>query len=109
MPARRLGILCGLVAASIAGYLAFTSWQTRGTPWGCGAGSGCEEVLRSRWSSLFGLPVSLLAVIVDLGLVLSLRTMPGRPAMKHWALALATSIIIAAVWFIGLQIFVLRA
>lgn len=109
MPARRLGILFGLLAAGVAGYLAFTAWQTRGTPWGCGAGSGCEEVLRSRWSSLFGLPVSVLAVIVDLGLVWSLLRQVARPAAGRIAVALSASIIVAALWFISLQAFVLKA
>src|SRR5262245_47438003 len=41
-----------LLAAGVAAYLAVTSRY--GLPLGCGSGSGCSEVLQSRWAALFG-------------------------------------------------------
>ncbi|HEX4071534.1 MAG TPA: hypothetical protein VHX68_10200, partial [Planctomycetaceae bacterium] len=41
--------LLSLVGLGIAAYLLFLSLAKRGLPAGCGQGSGCDEVLNSRW------------------------------------------------------------
>ena len=46
-----------LVGMALTGYLTATAWSGQ-TVAGCAAGSGCDLVLASRWSKLFGLPVS---------------------------------------------------
>lgn len=109
---RRTVVACAVSAAAIAGYLAVVSFQSRGTPWGCGAGSGCEEVLRSRWSALFGLPVGLPAAVAYLALAVlahqGLR--PGGSAAIRRALVLvAGAVLVSVAWFTGLQAFVLKA
>ena len=44
---------------------------------GCGEGSGCEEILTSRWSQIFHIPVPAIGMLVYLGLMFSL-TPRGR-------------------------------
>ena len=46
-----------LAGMALTGYLTATAWAGQ-TVAGCAAGSGCDLVLASRWSKLFGLPVS---------------------------------------------------
>jgi uncharacterized membrane protein/protein-disulfide isomerase len=107
--------LLALAACGVTGYLLWVSLAARGLPAGCGSGSGCEEVLASRWSAVFGVPVSAPAISVYLGvLVASLFVGPPVPAITRrcaWAalVVLAAAIAAAAVWFIGLQALVLGA
>ena len=68
---------------------------------GCGTGSGCSDVLGSRWSQVFGIPVSALSVITYLTLLL-LEKRPIR-VTGGWLL------IFAALWFIGLQLIAVQS
>ena len=52
-----------VIAFVLAGYLAKVS-LTGGAIAGCGPDSGCDQVLHSRWGYWFGIPVSLLAVLL---------------------------------------------
>ena len=79
---------------------------------GCSAGSSCNSVMSSRWSSLFGLiPVSLPAAGLYLAFLLcsvagavsddeELRTMA-----RNCMIAIAGAVSVASMWFIALQIF----
>ncbi|MGB6221604.1 vitamin K epoxide reductase family protein [Haloferula sp.] len=71
---------------------------------GCGAGSGCSNVLGSRWSEWFLMPVSLLSSFLYLGL-LGLTFRPRSTPLFIMAMLL----IGAAVWFMGLQVLVLKS
>jgi len=42
---------------ALSGYLTFTAWQGKLVAF-CTAGAGCDVVLNSRWSTLFGMPTS---------------------------------------------------
>ncbi|MBX3444040.1 MAG: hypothetical protein KF774_16650 [Planctomyces sp.] len=110
---RRLIPLLALAAAAISRYLAAVSWAERGLPSGCGAGSGCGEVLKSRWSSLFGVPVGALAFLAYLALAglawRGLRDGPPEPLVRKALVAIAVAIICGALWFVALQLFVLMA
>ncbi len=96
------------LAALVASYLGFTSWQS-GSVAGCGPGSGCGDVLSSRWSSWFGIPVSLLAIPFYLGLavaVVRLGKSKDSRFHEHWtSLALSSSLVVAwaALWFTFIQ------
>src|SRR5436305_10091796 len=59
-----------LAAAGISAYLLSVS-LSGGTAVGCGPGSACDEVLRSRWAYVLGIPVSALALVVDGALLLT--------------------------------------
>jgi uncharacterized membrane protein len=96
--------ILALAAAAIAGYLLVVSLRQHGLPLGCGQGSGCDEVLRSRWSSLFGVPIGTFAVATYVTALIG-------AFLGAWRLLtlIAVSVIASAVWFVSLQLFVLRA
>ena len=64
---------------------------------GCGGGS-CEDVLASRWSALFGVPVTVFGALVYCVLMLSLT-----PRGRALATPLLGMIAGAAAWFIFAQ------
>jgi uncharacterized membrane protein len=103
-----------LVAILGAGYLAWLSIHN-GPAAGCGPESGCNKVLQSRWAYWLDLPVSIPAVLVYLALLgatvlLQKRTSPDDQR-GSWAAIIALSVIVAgaALWFVGLQVFVIKA
>ncbi|MCX6906181.1 MAG: vitamin K epoxide reductase family protein [Verrucomicrobia bacterium] len=102
------------VAVLGAGYLAYVSFS-HGPVAGCGAGSGCDKVLQSRWAYWLGIPVSLPAVLVYLGLLAATLFAQKRPSwadqQRAWAVMIILSVVIAgaATWFIGLQAFVIKS
>ena len=105
-----------LMAAAIglAGYLAWTSLSGSAVA-GCGPDSGCDKVLHSRWGYLLGIPVSLLALIVYVG-VLGLSFRLGKSATsvqqrKIWPWLLAAAVLMAgaAIWFTSLQAAVIHS
>lgn len=70
---------------------------------GCGAGSGCANVLGSRWSQWFLIPVTALSLLLYAALlVLTFR--PRRLPL----LAIGTSLAGAAIWFGIVQAFILH-
>lgn len=46
-----------IVGMGLSGYLTFTSWQGSRVAF-CTEGTGCDVVLNSQWSTLFGMPTS---------------------------------------------------
>ena len=97
-----------VIAAATSGYLFWLS-LTALAPAGCGPSSGCEEVLTSRWSRWFGVPVSALAVATYLaitGVAIGLtraRSPSRRPLLAAALLALGLAAGGAAGWFTYLQ------
>ncbi|MDB4318295.1 hypothetical protein N9972_00965, partial [bacterium] len=71
---------------------------------GCGGEGGCANVLGSKWSQLLGLPVSAFSTLLYLGII-GLTFKPQREILVTIALLL----IGAALWFSGLQMFVIKS
>lgn len=101
--------LIALTALLTSGYLAWVAFSM-GSVAGCGSGAtfDCSHVLSSRWSSLFGVPVSYPAVVLY-AVVSMLLLAPANWKWDHWRWS---SIVFAAflaglggLWFIGLQVF----
>ncbi len=67
-----------LAGFSLNLYLLFLRLSGAGIA-GCGGGP-CGEVLASRWSVIFGVPVTLIGALVYLGLLVSLTRRGGRLA-----------------------------
>lgn len=65
---------------------------------GCGGGAGCEELLASRWSQVFGLPVAAAGVLVYVLLYAALLW--RKPAIAAFCFA---AIIGSAVWLTVVQ------
>ena len=122
-PTTRDGILRGgraaairlliLIAAGISGYLLSIS-LSGGRALGCGPGSACDEVLQSRWAYVFGIPVSALALVVDLALLLTTFSCGTKSTPKQrrgaWEIMVPSAVLVlgAALWFVALQAFVLH-
>ena len=102
------------VAVLGAGYLAWVS-LSNGPVAGCGADSGCNKVLQSRWAYWLNIPVSLPALLVYLGLLGTTVLVEKRSALadqrRAWMAIIVLAVVVAgaAVWFVGLQVFVLKA
>ncbi|MBK8094012.1 MAG: DUF1573 domain-containing protein [Verrucomicrobiaceae bacterium] len=100
----RLSQLFLLLASAVSCWLAWVSLSDSGVA-GCGgaAGTGCDPVLSSHWARIGPLPVSLLgAACYALTLVASFCKTPRLMRLG------AAIILLAAVWFMGLQIFHLQ-
>mgnify|MGYP001162067451 CR=1 FL=1 len=82
---------------------------------GCGPDSDCDKVLQSKWSKLFGIPVSLFALPLYIGLIYSVglfrENIEPRKQRHAWRLTLTCSLLVlgAAIWFTFLQIFVIKS
>ena len=102
------------VAIVGASYLAWVAIHN-GPVAGCGAESGCDKVLHSRWAYWLDIPVSVPALLVYLALLGATILLQKRPAPDDergsWAAIIALSLIVAgaALWFVGLQVFVIKA
>ncbi len=103
-----------LVAIAGAGYLAWVSLHN-GPVAGCGLESGCNKVLQSRWAYWLDIPVSIPALVVYFllfGFTFLLK--PGSSPEDErgsWVAIIVLSVILAgaALWFVGLQVFVIKA
>lgn len=102
------------VAALVSCYLLSVSWTGGGLA-GCGPESSCHKVLTSRWAYWFGVPVGLLALPAYGGMLLVsfVVTATTSPARRTAARTLLTVLAIivggSALWFVGLQVLVLRS
>jgi len=107
----RLLVLC---AAVVAGYLGWTS-LSGSTVAGCGPESDCAQVLNSRWAYWFGVPVSLIALLVYAAIftgtwrVQDFRPAPQRRVAWLWLIACAIGTLTAAGWFFSVQWFVIKS
>jgi uncharacterized membrane protein/protein-disulfide isomerase len=101
------------VSALVSAYLLMASLRG-GNVAGCGPASGCDAVLTSRWAYWLGLPVSGLALVTYTTLfVATFWATPGTPPpMRRRAMAVlsivASVVVVAALWFVTLQVFVVR-
>lgn len=104
-----------LVAGAIAAFLLSQSLAGQNLPPGCSAGSGCAEVLTSRWSVVFGIPVSAPATLLYTGVfaatffVDSSRSAATR--RRAWSLLCIAAVAIScsAMWFIAVQALIVQA
>ncbi|MGE9268926.1 MAG: vitamin K epoxide reductase family protein, partial [Verrucomicrobiales bacterium] len=102
-----LARLCLAGAVVISMYLSWSSLRSQAVA-GCGAEGGCEGVLASRWSEVAGMPVGLIGAL--LYSVLLLGTLLPRPrTMANFVHAAASLLVIfGALWFVALQLFVVK-
>lgn len=104
---RILAMLLLEAAAIASAFLAIMSLRGGVVP-GCAEGGGCQSVLSSKWAYVLGQPVSLFGFLLYTGMLLLvlLRMGPtGRVLERIGAL----SIIAGALWFAGVQLFILHA
>ena len=108
-----IGRICLGIALAGAAFLAWMSLTGKAIG-GCGPGSGCNEVLSSRWAYWVGIPVSIPAFVIYLALwaATSAGESSNRGSVRNLAwiatMGLGALVIIAALWFGFLQHSVLR-
>jgi len=110
-----LARLLPFVGLAGSGYLSFVTVMEMGAM-GCNGGSSwgdCDRVLHSRWSSWMGVPVAPMGMLVYSSLAglcwLIGNRSPWIPAV--WRTTLWGLVWLAAgagIWFLGLQIFVIK-
>lgn len=102
------------IALAVDVYLAFVA-LSGGSAVGCGPDSGCDKVLQSKYSKLFGVPVTVPAMLLYCSLFYFVSQLKERVDVLrqrlYWQYILPFSVIIlgAGVWFITLQLFVLKS
>ncbi len=101
-----------LIALAVSSYLLYHSLSGGGQLAGCGADSAfdCETVLTSKWSKVWEIPTSALAIaiyVITLG-ALNLVKRPNTTLAKLIAGVCAMSIIGSGVWFTYLQLVILK-
>ena len=109
-----LRLIC-VAALGISGYLAWTAFSL-GKVYGCSSGEliDCGHVLTSHWSKVMGVPVSVPAVGLYASLIalLAFARHGGPKSFRQlvWGGMTLGSVMagLAALWFIGLQVFVLK-
>lgn len=111
-------VLFSAIALAISGYLSYVAF-TSTKILGCGGGVfSCDHVLTSKWSTLLGLPVAAWAGSMYLGVLTALlgtarSAVSAQPSLlRQWTWSIVTTAAVsaglAALWFIGLQAFVLE-
>lgn len=102
----RFGILVFLALSGLLLNLLLLYWKlvdpAAGLP-GCGAGNACADVLNSRWSQVFGLPVSVFGCLVYLLLFISLLW--DKKFLTAFCCAAVAG---SAIWFMIVQAVLLR-
>jgi len=106
---RLLGVLAlaGL-GVILTAYLTLNAWFGSSLPY-CSAGSACDIVQSSRWSTLLGLPVAFWGLLTYAGIAL-LACRADKPA-KRWKLlwTLASVGLAVSVYLTAISIFVIDA
>lgn len=110
---RRVVIPCSVTALAVSAYLAWSA-LIHGSVAGCSANGvwDCSHVLSSRWSKCLGIPVSIPAMAIHITLLssLTLAYFGVSNGVKRIADRMlffcACCAALAALWFIGLQVFV---
>jgi uncharacterized membrane protein len=102
-----------VLATAVAAYLVWATTGERSRLSGCAPGSGCDDVLGSRWSLWLGQPVSLLGLglytLLALALALVRSARVNSAAWVPWLVTVAWSTGILILWFILLQAVVIKS
>jgi len=100
----------------LSGYLTYQGMTGSGLPPGCGGDAGCGAVLTSRWASVLGAPVSVLAALAYLAAlpmlgVVGWSGVSAGVRRAAWAGlgVIAGAVLGAAAWFVYLQAVVVGA
>ncbi|MEI7818731.1 MAG: vitamin K epoxide reductase family protein [bacterium] len=89
--------------------LTLEHFTRRGLP--CSLTGGCERVLTSKWSEIFGIPTAAFGILFYLVvLYLVIHALTHREALPVKLLLVWGAIgFMSSVWLVGLQAFVIRA
>ncbi|MEZ5300281.1 MAG: vitamin K epoxide reductase family protein [Verrucomicrobiales bacterium] len=97
---KALGRLLIFGAFCLATWMGYSALQNSVA--GCGPGSGCAELLDTRWATAFGIPVAFFGALVYFA---AFAGRSGGPAFLRFGWVLSLWLIpIAAGWFLAIQI-----
>ena len=96
-----------LIGMGLTAYLTVSAWKGQALA-GCTAGSGCDVVLGSQWSRLFGLPTSLWGFLAYAALAAIAFI---KRADLHWKLSWMVSLfgVLYSVYLTGISLVELKA
>jgi uncharacterized membrane protein len=96
-----------LIGMALSAYLTFSAWQGKQVAF-CAAGGGCDVVLSSRWSTLFGLPTSLWGFLMYAALA---AVAWNKRADTQWKFAWVISLfgLLYSLYLTSVSLFALRA
>jgi uncharacterized membrane protein len=98
-----------LIGFADATYLTVEHYRNVIPP--CSVVSGCEQVLTSAYSTIAGLPVSLIGAIYYFSVLLGAAAYleSRKTFFLKWALLLSILGFLASLWFVYLQVFVIHS
>ncbi|TAJ98741.1 MAG: vitamin K epoxide reductase family protein [Candidatus Manganitrophaceae bacterium] len=113
MPPKKI-ILALLLAASLIGFVDaayLTAKHFLGVPPPCGRFGGCETVTTSEYATIGGAPLALLGALYYLAVFLSVIAYldTRRPGILRMTAGFTAVGFIASLWFVYLQLFVIKA
>jgi len=96
-----------LIGVALSGYLSFTAWQGAKVAF-CTEGAGCDVVLNSQWSTLFGVPTSFWGFLTY---ALLAAVAWNRYADNQWRWAWAISLfgVLYSLYLTSISFFELKA
>src|SRR5512144_1033445 len=96
-----------LIGMALSGYLSFSAWQEKLVAF-CTEGAGCDVVLNSRWSTLFGMPTSFWGFLTY---ALLAAVAWNRDAANQWRWAWVISLfgLLFSLYLTAISFFVLQA
>jgi len=96
-----------LLGMAVSAYLTYSSWQGKLVA-GCTVGSGCDVVLSSRWSTLFGMPTSFWGFLTY---ALLAAIAWNKRAAQQWKWAWVVSLfgLLYSLYLTSISLFVLQA
>ena len=104
-------VVLAMIGFADAGYLTLEHFSDK-VPLPCSlAGGGCEQVTTSEYSTVFGIPVALGGALYYL-YVLALSVLAWWRRRSDWLLWVIPATVVgllASLWFIYLQLFVINA
>jgi uncharacterized membrane protein len=95
------------IGMALSGYLTFTAWVGKDVAF-CTEGAGCDVVLNSRWSTLFGMPTSFWGFLTY---ALLAAVAWNRHADNQWRWSWVISLfgLLYSLYLTSISFFVLRA
>ena len=107
-------IVFTLIVVSLIGFLDATYLTAKhylGTPLECSIFEGCEQVTTSQYATIFNIPVALGGAVYYLFIFILL--IAYLDTKRNWLISVIPPItiigFIASVWFVYLQLFVIKA
>lgn len=103
-----LFLALGLIGFLDAGFLTIEHYRAAPVP--CSITEGCEEVLTSEYAQVRGIPVALFGSIYYFSImVFSFLFLTRRGPWLLYASVLSAAGLAASLWFVYLQLFVIKA